>query len=324
MKNVFTSGMILFLAMTTMVSCTQENVMFETTPQVKNQEVRFSFFESSIVPIGQDEESNLARTRADGSEKSLKDAKLYTDLEVCLIPKGDETTAGYTVRQENWDDKFGNVSLLVPAGEYTLVAVAAKTDLQQEERIEVKSRYEMTFANNIVRDMAYTLQDIKVETGSKAVTQNVSLKRAVSCFKLQATDIMPLTSKTQEITISGSCGTVFNPSTGFCKEKATITRNISLEAKEHQERSIYYTLYTLLTDKDVTDIHITATAKDKEEKVIKTISFDNVHLVIGKKTTYTGPILPTLTICRSQSTSRRFQNQATTRNFNNPWRFKKD
>ena len=290
MKKAFISGMILFLAMTTTVSCTQENVMLETTPQVKNQEVRFCFFESSIVPIGQDEESNLARTRADGSKQSLKDAKLYTDLQVCLIPKGDETTAGYTVRQENWDDKFGNVSLQVPAGEYTLVAVAAKTDLQQEERIEVKSRYEMTFANNIVRDMAYTLQDIKVESGSKAVTQNVSLKRAVSCFELQATDIMPLTTKTQEITISGSCGTVFNPSTGFCKEKATITRNFSLEAKEHQERIIYYTLYTLLTDKDVTDIHITATAKDKEEKVIKTVSFDNVHLVIGNKTTYTGPI----------------------------------
>ena len=290
MKKAFTSGMILFLAMTTMVSCTQENVMLETTPQVKNQEVRFCFFESSIVPIGQDEESNLARTRADGSKQSLKDAKLYTDLQVCLIPKGDETTAGYTVRQENWDDKFGNVSLQVPAGEYTLVAVAAKTDLQQEERIEVKSRHEMTFANNIVRDMAYTLQDIKVESGSKAVTQNVSLKRAVSCFELQATDIMPLTTKTQKITISGSCGTVFNPSTGFCKEKATITRNFSLVAKAHQERSIHSTLYTLLTDKDVTDIHITATAKDKEEKVIKTVSFDNVHLVIGKKTTYTGPI----------------------------------
>ena len=290
MKKAFTSGMILFLAMTTTVSCTQENVMLETTPQVKNQEVRFCFFESSIVPIGQDEESNLARTRADGSKQSLKDAKLYTDLQVCLIPKGDETTAGYTVRQENWDDKFGNVSLQVPAGEYTLVAVAAKTDLQQEERIEVKSRYEMTFANNIVRDMAYTLQDIKVESGSKAVTQNVSLKRAVSCFELQATDIMPLTTKTQEITISGSCGTVFNPSTGFCKEKATITRNFSFEAKEHQKTGFHYTLYTLLTDKDVTDIHITATAKDKEEKVIKTVSFDNVHLVIGKKTTYAGPI----------------------------------
>lgn len=241
MKKTLLSGMFLFLAMAATVSCTQENVMLETTPQVKNQEVRFSFFESSIVPIGQGEGSNLARTRADGSEKSLKDAKLYTDLQVCLIPKGDETTAGYTVRQENWDDKFGNVSLQVPAGEYTLIAVAAKTDLQQEKRIEVKSRYEMTFANNIVRDMAYTLQDIKVESGSKAVTQSVSLKRAVSCFELQATDIMPLTTKTQEITISGSCGTVFNPSTGFCKENATITRNFSLEAKAHQERSIHST-----------------------------------------------------------------------------------
>lgn len=40
MKKAFTSGMILFLAMTTTVSCTQENVMFEATPQVKNQEVR--------------------------------------------------------------------------------------------------------------------------------------------------------------------------------------------------------------------------------------------------------------------------------------------
>ena len=148
----------------------------------------------------------------------------------------------------------------------------------------------MTFANNIVRDMAYTLQDIKVESGSKAVTQNVSLKRAVSCFRLEATDPMPLTTNTQDITISGSCGTVFNPSTGFCKEKATITRNFSLVAKEHQKTGFHYTLYTLLTDKDVTDIHITATAKDKEEKVIKTVSFDNVHLVIGKKTTYAGPI----------------------------------
>jgi len=36
MKKAFTSGMILFLAMTTMVSCTQENVMFETTTRVSS------------------------------------------------------------------------------------------------------------------------------------------------------------------------------------------------------------------------------------------------------------------------------------------------
>ena len=98
MKKTLLSGMFLFLAMAATVSCTQENVMLETTPQVKNQEVRFSFFESSIVPIGQGEESYLARTRAGEEAKSLKDAQLYTELEVCLIPKGDNTTAGYTAR----------------------------------------------------------------------------------------------------------------------------------------------------------------------------------------------------------------------------------
>ena len=180
MKNVFTSGMILFLAMTTMVSCTQENVMLETTPQVKNQEVRFSFFESSIVPIGQGEGSYLARTRAGEEAKSLKDAQLYTELEVCLIPKGDNTTAGYTARQESTEDNFGNVSLNVPPGEYTLVAAAVNTNMELEERMNIKNRSEMTFANNIVRDMAYCYQDIKVESGSKAVSQNVSLKRGVS------------------------------------------------------------------------------------------------------------------------------------------------
>ncbi len=101
---------------------------------------------------------------------------------------------------------------------------------------------------------------------------------------------MPLTTNTQDITISGSCGTVFNPSTGFCKEKATITRSWTFDPKEYQNPYIKFTLYTLLTDNDVTDIHITTTGKDKEGKAVKTVSFDNVHLVIGKKTTYTGPL----------------------------------
>lgn len=87
MKKAFTSGMILFLAMTTMVSCTQENVMFETTPQVKNQEVRFCFFESSIVPIGQDEESNLARTNRSRMQTSTQICKYVSfRKEMKLLP----------------------------------------------------------------------------------------------------------------------------------------------------------------------------------------------------------------------------------------------
>lgn len=290
MKNVFTSGMFLFLAMAATVSCTQENVMLETTPQVKNQEVRFSFFESSIVPIGQGEGSNLARTRAGEEAKSLKDAQLYTELEVCLIPKGDNTTAGYTARQESTEDNFGNVSLNVPPGEYTLVAAAVNTNMELEERMNIKNRSEMTFANNIVRDMAYCYQDIKVESGSKAASQNVSLKRGVSCFVLNANDKPTLNGNSYDITVSGNCGTVFDPSTGFCKEKANIARSWTFDPKKYQTKHLGFDVFVLLGSNDVTDLHVTAESKDKEGKVIKTCSFDNVHLVIGKKTIYTGPI----------------------------------
>ena len=290
MKNVFTSGMILFLAMTTMVSCTQENVMLETTPQVKNQEVRFSFFESSIVPIGQGEESYLVRTRAGEEAKSLKDAQLYTELEVCLIPKGDNATAGYTVRQESTEDNFGNVSLNVPSGEYTLVAAAVNTNMELEERMNIKNRSEMTFANNIVRDMAYCYQDIKVESGNQAVSQNVSLKRGVSCFVLNANDKPTLNGNSYDITVSGNCGTVFNPSTGFCKEKADIARSWTFDPKKYQTKHLGFDVFVLLGSNDVTDLHVTAKSKDKEGQIIKTCNFDKVHLVIGKKTIYTGPI----------------------------------
>lgn len=290
MKKTLLSGMFLFLAMAAMVSCTQENVMLETTPQVKNQEVRFSFFESSIVPIGQGEGSNLARTRAGEEAKSLKDAQLYTELEVCLIPKGDNITAGYTARQESTEDNFGNVSLNVPPGEYTLVAAAVNTNMELEERMNIKNRSEMTFANNIVRDMAYCYQDIKVVSGSQAVSQNVSLKRGVSCFVLNGNDKPTLNGNSYDITVSGNCGYVFNPSTGFCKEKANIARSWTFDPKKYQTKHLGFDVFVLLGADDVTNLQVTAESKDKEGKAIKTCSFDNVHLVIGKKTIYTGPL----------------------------------
>ena len=169
-------------------------------------------------------------------------------------------------RQENWDDKLETSACRCRQGEYTLVAVAAKTDLQQEERIEVKSRYEMTFANNIVRDMAYTLQDIKVESGSEAVTQNVSLKRAVSCFKLQATDSCPdyqYSGYHDKRKLRYGVQSFYR----ILQRKGYHHPKFSFDPKEYQNPYIKFTLYTLLTDNDVTDIHITTTGRQGRKSV---------------------------------------------------------
>ncbi len=284
MKKLQSIGLLFLFVL--MSSCSKENVMEETSSQVKKQEVFFSFFEKSIEPIGQGEQTRVVSTRA----TDLKSQKLYTELEVCLIPKGEEYVSNYCVRQENWEDDFGTVSLAVPPGEYTLIAVAAKTNLSQDDRIDIKSRYEMTFPNNSVTDMAYATQDITVESGSNKVTQNIGIKRGVTTFRLESNEQLPMNAKTEIFTITGDCGNVFNPSTGFCKETATITKTFTFDPKQFQEYPIKFNLYLLLTDNDVSNISITAVGKDTEGNVMKTCSFNNVHFIIGQRTTYTGPI----------------------------------
>ena len=44
---------------------------------------------------------------------------------------------------------------------------------------------------------------------------------------------------------------------------------------------------------DVTDIQLTTQSIDTEDKVVKNLSFENVHMVKGKRTTYKGPFLTT-------------------------------
>ena len=270
-------------------SCSKEdNVVLPTTPQVDNQEVSFDFFERSIAPM---ETTGEARTRANTSQsQALKNAHLYSELEVCLIPKGMEQDSGYVVRQDSLDDDFGSVKMSVPSGEYTLVAIAAKTNLRQSGNIKVLSTTEMRFPNNSITDMAYASQTVSVTKTTQTQSKSIAIKRGVSCFCLEANDNIPDNAASEDITITGNCGNIFNPSTGFCKATAPIQKTLNFSPKEHQVKGLRFNIYVLLGSEDVNDLKITATSKDKNGKEIKTCTFDNVHLVLGKMTKYTGPI----------------------------------
>lgn len=270
-------------------SCSKEdNVVLPTTPQVDNQEVSFDFFERSIAPM---ETTGEARTRANTSQsQALKNAHLYSELEVCLIPKGMEQDSGYVVRQDSLDDDFGSVKMSVPSGEYTLVAIAAKTNLRQPGNIKVLSTTEMRFPNNSITDMAYASQTVSVTKTTQTQSKSIAIKRGVSCFCLEANDNIPDNAASEDITITGNCGMVFNPSTGLCKATAPIQKTLNFSPKEHQVKGLRFNIYVLLGSEDVNDLKITATSKDKNGKEIKTCTFDNVHLVLGKMTKYTGPI----------------------------------
>ena len=119
---------------------------------------------------------------------------------------------------------------------------------------------------------------------------STAMTRGVSALILQATEYTPLYVASEEIEIKSGCGTVFNPSTGTCKEETPVTRIIPIDAKKYQTKTLFFTTYVFLKEADLKNIQVSAITKNKDGKVVRSLSFDDVHLVKGKKTTYTGKL----------------------------------
>lgn len=281
MKNFRSIGLMLVFVASLLVGCTSDNVMTGSS-QVENQEVVFNLFEHSISGL---------ETRGDGSEnKALADCGLFSELELALVPKGGTMESAYYFRQDDSMDSFGQMKLLLPTGTYQLVIVAANTPkpINTKNRIDIKSLTEVDFPNNQVSDMAYCYQEVTVasKTG-KTQTIDCVLKRAVACVCLETTDKVLANQKTFSISISGNCGNVFNPSTGHCLATAPV--NKVADVSKLTGKGLTLDIYVLLGEDDVSDVSLSTTATDTDGKEIKSTSFQDVHLVTGKRTTYKGP-----------------------------------
>ena len=205
-----------------------------------------------------------------------------------MIPIESENDSGYVIRQDSLDENFGKVSFDIPAGSYHMVAIAAKTEMPFTDRISIKSISEARFANNKVTDMVYAYKDIIVSSEKSNQSFDASLTRGVSAFVLSSTINTPVNVASETIELTGGCGVVFNPSTGKCKSEETVVYNVSLNSPKYKFYRLFFTVYTLLSDDDVENIHAKSQAKDKNGKVIKECNFTDVHLVKGKQTCYEG------------------------------------
>ena len=294
-------GLTLAATAIMIASCTQENVMIDSSP-VANHQVSISFFEQSIEDIGKttSDESSLApallsstansraTTRADKTQ-SIKACKKFSELVVSLFPKDEGKTETYVVRQDSLDDDFGHVSLDVPAGNYHMVAIASATVMPITTPISIVSASEAHFAAEL-KDMVYVSQDITVRSDQSSQTVSAGMQRAVSAFELRANEKTPVNAASVDIKITGNCGLVFNPSTGYCKEKAVVSRHIEFDGVKVQYYILKFDVYAFLGEDDVSDLQVDAVMKDKQGQVMKSLHFDNVHLEKGRLTRYTGNI----------------------------------
>ena len=301
MKKYFTKSLWLIIAALLVVSCSKEDGVMDSSSRSDKLEVSFNFFEKSISEIesraGTADVAQAASpwiTRADtDGKKNLSECKQITELEVALFPEGRDTM--YLVTQFSTDKNFGQVKLYVPRGNYKMVAIAAATDNpSKDNKVSIKSKTEVVFPKNEVTDMFYTYQDIAVKDREERQNYDCILKRGVTVLQLNSQqEIRPDYIKSFKYTITGNCGNVFNPSTGYCLEKTTLTKTYDISGDRFKGKRLLFTIYFFLGEDDVTDITLATQSTDTEDKVAKDLSFKNVHMVKGKMTIYKGPFLST-------------------------------
>lgn len=301
MKKYFIKSLWLIIAALLVVSCSKEDGVMDSSSRSDKLEVSFNFFEKSISEIesrsGTADVAQAASpwiTRADtDGKKNLSECKQITELEVALFPEGKDTM--YLVTQFSTDKNFGQVKLYVPRGNYKMVAIAAATDNpSKDNKVSIKSKTEVVFPKNEATDMFYTYQDIAVKDREERQNYDCILKRGVTVLQLDSrSEVRPDYIKSFKCTITGNCGNVFNPSTGYCLEKTTLTKTYDISGDRFKAKRFLFTIYFFLGADDVTDITLATQSTDTEDKVAKDLSFKNVHMVKGKMTIYKGPFLST-------------------------------
>lgn len=289
MPNRAFASLLLVMVSLFFVGCSSDNVMPDASQVTNLHEVDFSVFEKTLDDLP----SRAMSSRADEtSSVPLSQTELFTEMEVCLIPVNDVSNVRYSVRQLSTDDHFGETKLYVPEGDYYLVAVAAKTkNPGKNHQITIKSNTEIDFPDGYVTDMAYNYQ--RVTIGKEKKSLDVLLKRGVSAFFLSSTDRIPANIKSLEISFTKGVGKVFDPSTGHCAKEEKVTR--AYDPSADVGKTISITMYVLLPQQELKTAEVSVKSIDQDGNVIKAISFSNVHMVMGKRTTYTGPLFTSTT-----------------------------
>ena len=80
---------------------------------------------------------------------------------------------------------------------------------------------------------------------------------------------------------------------GAAYEKTTLTKTYDISGDQYKGKRFMFSSYFFLGEDNVMDITLATQSIDTDDKVAKDLSFENVHMVKGKMTTYKGPFLST-------------------------------
>lgn len=275
MKKTIKAGLAMTFAALFLVGCTSEEATIPS--QVAYQDVNIQFVDATLEQMGG------SHTR--GDETSLSES--FKRLDVALISQNDTTIKYTTTQCADSTTLFGTVTMRVPTGKYTLVGVAHKSIQATTPSAKIESAKSVTFANNVIGDVAYVKQDVTVNTTNSTATA-CSLQRAVALFRIKCQDDIPADAKKIKINFEKNCGFRFSPTTGFTNNTSATYLSFAVNKTADEEKAgRSFGVYTFLSGETV-KTNVTVTTYDGNEKVLNTMTFNDVTLQVNHVTTYTG------------------------------------
>ena len=184
---------------------------------------------------------------------------------------------------ESTFDTFGEFSLLVPIGSYTMVVIAR--DVLDGDEFTLTSPTAAGYTSEKVRETFSNTQTVAVSS-TAALNLSVTLTRPVTVLSVESTDVRPVgVSKIR--TTFGKGGKTFSPSTGLATVNTGFS-TINIPSAAEGEKIGYRNFAFLATDEQTMDVTLEVLDADDEVIISKVIS--DVPLKRNRRTALKGPV----------------------------------
>lgn len=221
----------------------------------------------------------------DTQTSSRANADITTHIDIALFDADGNKVV--KINQKHGDEKYGEPTIEVVAGTYTLVVIAHSGS----GVATITSPSEVTFPNNKVTDTFYACKQLDVNNSVSSAS--ITLQRAVSMVRFVLTDTtMPEEFAQLKFYYTGGSST-FSPITGFGSKNSRQTEYRTLtEVKRDGEGRPMFEVYTFPHDKEG-ELKFTLTPQNSSgTDIAAEHAIDLVPIQLNAITEFKGSLFP--------------------------------
>ena len=280
MKKFFFIAVIVLLAAT---SCSNESESTVNNAQNENGN-------SVPVTVNVNEFSVSMEDFSDGTTRAVENPADYAGLKALILAfyTGDGTEVYKTMQTKGAlaeGETFGNISLSLPMGSYTMVVLGYGMGSAGDDVLLLTSPTQAAYTTAHTRETFTATQTVNINS-TNAVNLNVTLNRVVARLQVKSSDVR--TANAASIRISFAAGSkAFNPTTGLASNNAGYSHEIPISTAVG---AVSNSLNNIFLSSDEQEIDVTIETLDADGNVLFSKTVPDVPFKRNRATILTGGI----------------------------------